>query len=157
MKGSLLFPKNVSQRTWMKKRNCKTTTVHLSGFSAGSASSRGGVDANLGSDGEECQHEWTAGQRQRLSDRLPTEGEGKAAWNNAEGPGVNTGRLSEGMWPTCDGEVKKLAWFHKVHCAMSCLPGNSWMLRLNTWTCLSNLFFWNIQPFQRIVKMFLCK
>jgi len=69
----------------------------ISGFSLGSPGSGGGVDADPGPDGEERQHERAAGQRQRLADRLPAEGEGPAARNHAEGPRVHGGGLSEGV------------------------------------------------------------
>lgn len=45
---------------------------------AGLAGSGGGADPYPGPDGEECQHERTAGQRQRLSKQLPAPSQGSA-------------------------------------------------------------------------------
>lgn len=73
------------------------TRISVSGVSAGPPGSRRGADPDTGADGEECQHERTPGQWPRLSDWMPAEGQSPAAWNHAEGPGLYTWGLSEGM------------------------------------------------------------
>jgi len=71
---------------------------------AGFAGPGGGAHAHPGADGEERQHERPAGQRQRLPQQLPAEGEGPAARHPAAGPDLHPRGLREGGFCRCGSQ-----------------------------------------------------
>lgn len=72
----------------------------------GLARSGGRANAHPGADGEERQYERTAGQRQRLSEQLPTPREGSTPRDSADRQGVHRRRLRQGEYLKIRSKLK---------------------------------------------------
>lgn len=93
-------------------QRCNKSQVMVFSLWAGLAGSGGRADAHPGADGEECQHERTAGQRQRLTEQLPAPCQSPTARDSAEGQGLHWGGLRQGdylnIYVFCQAPVQKI-------------------------------------------------
>lgn len=117
----------------------------------GLAGSGGRADAHPGADGEERQHERTAGQRQRLTEQLPAPCQSPTARDSAEGQGLHWGGLRQGdylnIYVFCQAPVQKIKTITVLIQTLCVTSHTFWRLNLKSALPVKNVLKWNCCKF----------